>query len=74
MWVKSETKKILIVNNTKVISVFFLLLFIVSAIHIFYKKMDDVQTQILGLITHTLGDTKAYFTLRVKVEKTWGQL
>lgn len=36
--------------------------------------MDDVQTQILGLITHTLGDTKARFTLGVKVEKTWGQL
>jgi hypothetical protein len=49
-------------------------LFVVSAIHLFDKKMDDVQTQILGLITHTLGDTKARFTLGVKVEKTWGQL
>jgi hypothetical protein len=34
--------------------------------------MDNVQTQILGLVTHTLGDTKACYTLGIKVERTWG--
>jgi hypothetical protein len=49
-------------------------LFVGSAIHLFDKKMNDGQIQILGLVTHTLGNTKACFALGIKVEKTCGQL